>query len=285
MKVTNHADALMDRKRNPGWGQQGLTWWMVMIAASLFSFPAAAEEVVFLEPLFPAELDGKVPFTLKVANDTFQVDCSYGAITGEAVSEKERDDYLKLFLPEIMLYPSEFLRKAKIQHVVLCNGLKFAGQKRSAIPSWENNTLYYDVVPGKLASYKQLVIHHELFHMVDVHDDGKLYADDAWSGLLPEGFRYGSGGKNAQGDDTMSLLTDAVPGFVSKYATTGVEEDKAETFAHMLLHPRYMARRAEKEGLLEAKMHQMRRLLSAISSEMGTDFWTQVEAVSRPDDQ
>ncbi|WP_146115456.1 MULTISPECIES: hypothetical protein [Pirellulaceae] len=249
-----------------------------------FISPAVAENLTVAEVLKPAELGDRYVFELKCARDPFSVKCTYGTIKGDGVNEEQLVEYLKVFLPEIKLYPSQCFQKAKVRNIILCNGLKFDGQKRSAIPDWENDTLYYDVVYWEPVEYKQLVIHHELFHMVDVHDDGRLYQDDAWKRLLPETFKYGNGGRNAMGDKTMSLLTDDVSGFVTKYSTTGVEEDKAETFAHMILHPRYLAKRAQSEGLLEAKMFQTKRLLKQFCPEMGDDFWKQAASISRPDD-
>lgn len=237
-----------------------------------------------LEQLDLAELRDAYTFDLHVARGLLEEDCRYGKIRGQAVSQKQLDNYLKVFLPEIKLYPPKLVEKAKVRRIVLCCDLHFAGQKRSAIPSWENETMYYDVVSWATTSYKQLVIHHELFHMIDVHDDGRIYQDDAWARLLPDSFQYGTGGRNAQGDRTMSHLTDKVAGFLSKYATTGIEEDKAETFAHMLLHPRYLDQRAETEALLAAKMFYMRRLLKQFCDDMDNDFWTHVKSIPRPDD-
>ena len=255
-----------------------LAWILVSVS------PAIADGPPPVAALERIDLKDKYAFEMSVARTSFNVPTSYGAITGDGVNEKQLQQYLEVFLPEIDLYPSELLVGAKIKQIVLCRGLKFAGQKRGAIPSWENDTLYYDVLSQEKAEYKQVVIHHELFHMVDLQDDGQVYRDDSWRRIVPETFPYGSGGRNAQGDSTMTLLTKAVPGFVSKYATTGIEEDKAETFAHMILHPRYMERRAKEEGLLQAKMFQMKRLLKVFCPEMGERFWVDVEKVDRPDD-
>ena len=70
------------------------------------------------------------------------------------------------------------------------------------------------------------MFHHELFHLVDWKDDGVLYGDVEWAKLKPSSFRYGDGGVNMQNDSSLSLVTDKFPGFVTRYSTAGVEEDK-----------------------------------------------------------
>jgi hypothetical protein len=123
------------------------------------------------------------------------------------------------------------------------------------------------------------VLHHEYFHIIDYKDDGQLYRDDAWSALNPPDFKYGAGGKTAQGDPSIGVWTDKNPGFLDKYAMTGVEEDKAEVFAAMVIDPDFMAVRVKSDPVLAAKQRRMKELLVKFCPSMGEPFWKKVTAL------
>jgi len=126
------------------------------------------------------------------------------------------------------------------------------------------------------------VIHHEFFHIIDYRDDGELYADRRWMDLNPVEFQYGSGGKNAQDDSSASLMTSDRPGFLNSYSRTGVEEDKAEVFANMIVNGGLLAGRASTDPVLRAKMERMKELLAKFCPEIDDTFWEAARRVERP---
>ena len=111
------------------------------------------------------------------------------------------------------------------------------------------------------------------------------HADEQWAALNPPGFKYGGGGKSAQGEQNASILTDKVPGFLTLYATTGVEEDKAVVFANLLVDFAYVEKRARKDQVLRAKAERMRELLAAFCPEMDEAFWKTVRNTKRNNDR
>ena len=117
--------------------------------------------------------------------------------------------------------------------------------------------------------------------MVDYWDDKHVYKDTDWAALNPAKFEYGTGGKNAQNNRSTGVLTEKYPGFLNHYSTTGVEEDKAEVFAHMIIAPDYMKKRTKENSVLRAKSARMRRLLEDFCSEVDAEFWSRVEAKKR----
>jgi hypothetical protein len=138
----------------------------------------------------------------------------------------------------------------------------------------EHDDLYYDVVCGSHSElYVRAVIHHEFFHLLDYKDDGKLYSDPAWSALNPKGFKYGRGGARAQDDALGSLLTDAKPGFLNSYSTQGVEEDKAEVFAYLIVRQGLVEARVKKDDVLAAKVRRMKDLMRSFCPKMDEGFW------------
>jgi hypothetical protein len=215
-----------------------------------------------------------------VADPKFPVKCEYGVIGGIRANDRDLASYAELFVPEFSLYPRDLVVRTKLKRLVFCEKLSFDGEARNAIPDYENDTLYYDVSSGNYSpSYMKLVIHHEFFHVVDYLDDGLVYEDATWSGFNPADFRYGSGGPAGPDDSETSLLTDRFPGFLTHYATTGVQEDKAELFGHLILHPRYVDQRMEKEPLLKTKVSRMKTLLGEFCPEVNDDFWTRARAL------
>jgi len=249
-----------------------------LLCACIWSLAAGAwaqvESVAQLEKKFGIEVVlEKEPFP--VAND-------HGPIAGQDATLAEVERYLPLLLFEFGAYPPELVKRTKLKRIVLCKRLSFAGQFRNAIPDYQHDTLYLEVVRGMASpGYMRRVIHHEFFHIIDWKDDGLVYRDDAWGKLNPKGFRYGTGGKNAQGDATMSLLTDEFPGFLTKYATTGVEEDKAELYAHMLVDPKLVRQRVAADEILAAKCERMQQLLSRFCKQVDAEFWERMSKLAK----
>jgi hypothetical protein len=152
--------------------------------------------------------------------------------------------------------------------------LSFDGQRRSAIPDFESDILYLDVCrgwPNRL--YLRKVLHHEFFHILDYRDDGSVYEDPSWSELNPPEFAYGSGGRNAQGRADTSVLNDQHPGFLNHYSTTGVEEDKAEIFANLIVEPLKMKERVEADAVLRRKVDRLKELVMRFCPEIDEGFW------------
>jgi hypothetical protein len=203
-------------------------------------------------------------------------------VDGKSADPKDLENYRSLFASEFSLYPPDLVKRSQLKRVVLCSELSFAGQQRNAIPDYEHDTLYLDVRRGAYnKAYLRTVIHHEFFHIIDYRDDGQVYQDKGWEALNPPGFKYGSGGKNAQAFALTSILTDRFPGFLNHYSTTGVEEDKAEVFANLIVHPAYVEARTQKDPVLKAKVARMRELLLQFCPDMNDRFWQKVRAVKR----
>jgi hypothetical protein len=227
-----------------------------------------------------AQLAKKYDLDIVLSRPEFPVKTTHGAINGKEADHKDVDSYVPLLVSEWNLYPVELIKRSKLQRIILCQDLSFAGQQRTAIPDFEHNDLYFDVARGRHSLlYTRTVIHHEFFHVLD-YRNGTLYADERWTRLLPKGVKYGMGGKNLQDDATVSLISDDLPGFLNKYSTTGVEEDKAEVFANMIVNSKAVEERAKNDPVIRAKTVLMRDILQSFCSKMDDRFW---EAASKLD--
>lgn len=214
----------------------------------------------------------------------FPIETTYGEIDGKSADGVKLESYAGLFVPEFALYPPDLVRRSLLKRVVLCKELSLAGQRRNAVPDYEHDTLYLDVSRGSYSkAYLRMVIHHDFFHIIDYRDDGSVYRDQRWEILNSATFEYGDSGQTVQDDPTSSVLTDKFPGFLNHYSTTGVEEDKAELFAHLIVNSAYVKGRAQKDGVLQAKVHRMRDLLISFCPDMKEEFWEKVRKMKRLD--
>ncbi len=222
-------------------------------------------------------------YTIEITtNPAFPVPTMHGPITGNAVAVGDLVVYVPLFAAEFTLYPKTLIQRANLKQIVFCTDLSFAGQRRNAIPDFEHDTLYLDVGRGAYSKqYQRKVIHHEFFHMIDLKDDGELYQDPCWSSLNSPTFQYLTGGKDAQAEAETSVLTDRFPGFLNHYSTTGVEEDKAELFANLLVEPAYVEKRVKDDTTLKVKVERLKDLVERFCPDMDEAFWKKAADTQR----
>jgi hypothetical protein len=86
-----------------------------------------------------------------------------------------------------------------------------------------------------------------------------------------------------QSDPTVTTTGKDEPGFLNRYAMAGVEEDKAEVFAHMIVEPKMIAERVKKDKYMQAKVERMKELLVEFTPSMDKKFWEAVEKAERGD--
>jgi hypothetical protein len=196
-------------------------------------------------------------------------------VRADPPTDKQVAAYEPTFNKEWSLYPASYVQKAEVHRIVFGVDLSMNGQIRAAVPAFDGDTMYYDPALGSYNNhYQRLVIHHEFFHMVDRRMD-RLSRDAEWAKLNAPGFRYGSGGAAMRGSG-VGDLTDKVTGFVTRYGTSAVEEDKAELFAHMVVDGGYIKDRIAVDPILAAKVALLRRRLSNFDPSMGDEFWNRI---------
>ncbi|MFK7769336.1 MAG: hypothetical protein AB8B55_19090 [Mariniblastus sp.] len=191
------------------------------------------------------------------------------------------DQYLPLILEEFGVYPANVLSKAGVSKIVLCKDLAWEKQKRGAVPGFGSGIMFYDCERASYdPPYLRSIIHHEFFHQIDWRDDGKVYVDKQWARLNAADFSYGKGGAAVQGDSTQGVTFDK-PGFMNKYSTQGVEEDKAEIFAYLMTKSELMKSRKKKDPIVSAKIKMMKTLVLSFSPNLDESFWKAAAKVDR----
>ena len=181
--------------------------------------------------------------------------------------KKQLDLYRKILAAELGKYPMPLLQKSKLKGIAIVKNLSVAGQRRAAMPDYENEILYLDFQRGAHnPAYQAHVIHHEFFHLLEQELNGSAYfKDPEWAKLNPKNFRYGKGGNKQRGNDNFALVHPQ-SGFINRYSTSALEEDKAEIYAALFIpgERKKINAMAAKDTHLAAKIKMMRRILHAI---------------------
>ncbi|MBS2016073.1 MAG: hypothetical protein JST00_24545 [Deltaproteobacteria bacterium] len=216
--------------------------------SSVSALPADAARLGFVvasEASGVALVDATQPFRIELGN---------GPVHGVPAGVERGRVAKGLVARELARYPQSFLRAIKLKGVVFTSEL---AEGENAIPSLPNvgGLLLFDVD----ASPRDLVrgLHHEIFHFADLADDGVLAPDPAWSELTP-GFAYGAGGRTLRSAWAADGARD-LRGFVTAYATSGVEEDKAETFAFAMSRRDELRARLPEDPVLAKKVDEVAR--------------------------
>jgi hypothetical protein len=227
-------------------------------------------------PFVARALEEKYGVTVACKDQKYPVNTYHGLIRATNAETAQVDRYGTVLAQEFLLYPPDFIRRSRLKRIILCRDLSFDGQDRAAVPDFEHDALYLDVIASDSSRlYERSAIHHDFFHMIDYRDDGQVYADEQWAKLNPATFQYGDGGVNMQGDPRSGVPWDK-PGFLNRYATSGVEEDKAEIFAHMMTEYALVGKRAATDDVIYKKMSAMKALLAKFCPDLNEIFWDEL---------
>jgi hypothetical protein len=191
----------------------------------------------------------------------------WGYIDGRRASQEELAEYLPRLRRELALYPPEMFRRAGLRRVVVASGLTFNRRPWAGVPVFDSGDLILDASAGRdFPEYQARVIHHEFFHMIDYAERGTLRGDGEWEGLNPWLFRYGGGGERCRSSGRdVSDVRKRTNGFITGYAESAPEEDKAELFGCLMVRPSETARVAASDPVLAAKIALLRRRLDAFT--------------------
>lgn len=216
---------------------------------------------------------------LDLISDTSSLPAWPAGISGRQTSPDRLEHYARLLYGELSFYPDALVTRMGLRRIVLCADLTVDGLPRGGLSYKENGTLFLEASRGaSVPIYQQKVIHHELFHMIDIIDgrrDGELvYADKEWTNL-------NSGGRKAYTGETEGLANDETawhlfiesPGFITHYSTIDVAEDKAEVYANMITLPSWVQYLGTLDGVVEAKRKLMMRILEDVCECVDATFW------------
>ncbi len=196
------------------------------------------------------------------------------SILTDPVSEAALARYAPILEAEFRRYPPAFLHRVGLRRIVVGSHVRVEGQPRAAVPEFDRGWFWLDAEVGaRLPEYGRRALDHDFFHMVDRAIDPRAGGrDPAWAALNAKGIRYGIGGWWMQKANVGALRKD-LPGFLTAYSTSAVEEDKAEIFSHLLCDPAFVAERVAADPVLKAKVDRLKASLLGFDSEIDERWW------------
>jgi len=187
-----------------------------------------------------------------VALRPFHLPLSHGAVTCGPPREEKLGRAARILGRELSRYPAGFLKRARLRRVAFCEDLEENERPIPSLPNYES-TLLVDVTGSE--AFLARLVHHEVFHFVDYADDGIVVRDPAWEAQNPAGFRYEGGGRVVR--DPEATLPVGPEGFVTRYATAALEEDKAEIFAWLMADKALVAGKCRGDARLAEKVARL----------------------------
>jgi hypothetical protein len=202
-------------------------------------------------------------------------------------AEWEIAEFAPVLIDEMNLYPTDFFPRVGINRVVLARDLWLTQE------GVEQNISGYIFDDALLLSvsytYKvnnrdkqRRYMHHLVWHLLDGLR-GTTWEDPEWVALNPEGFEYGvltRGGIHDRSSAT-GLLSTEYPGFVNRYGTGNIPDDKADLFAYLMVVHHWVDARANEDRYLRAKVNAIKTRLAAFDPAFDEDFWKRIDAIRR----
>lgn len=162
----------------------------------------------------------------------FDIDFQYDSIL--------LSNHLRLLARELELYPKDFFQRIDLKYLCLTAAAKYSEQLRAAIPDPIRKALILET-SERLKSdttYQKHVFHHDLFHYVEMMTLRQEDIFKKWNKLNPKGFHYRGSGAMQFNPRYVGVDWSYVhpqEGFITNYAMTAAEEDRAELAAFLLI--------------------------------------------------
>ena len=167
-------------------------------------------------------------------------------------------------------YSANTISKTGLTTIYLVTDLVVDGQQRAGMPEpIYENALYFDV-SSKYASsengiFLRRVFHHEFNHLMQYKTYATYsYNDDLWVSCNSGSFNYGAGGASMYYNVSYAHAEHPKYGFVNGYATSGIEEDKAEVFADFMTDPSKLHKLAQIDAGVACKLAQTQKYLQTV---------------------
>lgn len=207
----------------------------------------------------------------------FPVKGKSSVIDGHQATEAQLKAADKMLKQELRLYSKDILQRIKLQKIIIGANLTINRRNVGGLADYRNHIFYLDAEYVLVSdSHIRRTFHHELFHMLDFQDDQSIDRDETWEQLNPYTFKYGSGGFAMLNDPSVGLITDKYPGFINRYSTSCVAEDKAEIYCHMVTCSALMEEIAKHDQVVMAKLDAMKKLLTQFHPDIAESFWRSI---------
>ena len=199
--------------------------------------------------------------------------CGSASLSGGPISRDRMFEVLPTLLTELNRYPPDVVRAVGLHQVVVCTAFQDQGKPEGGVADFAAGTIYLsaDGFDAESAWWRH-TIHHEMFNLLD-HSAGTLdAADPDWTAANPAGFHYGPGGFAATAENASTDLSSAVTGFVTTYARSAIEEDKAEVYGWLMADPAAVAARVRVDPTLATKVRRMQAVVLGVNEKLAAEL-------------
>lgn len=210
------------------------------------------------------------PEAIEVTHKSTTVDLLSGPellpLTNSDLPDLKR--YAKLYFEEIFKYPISWMSYTTPPVIVFSKSLSRKGE---AIGGTEQGVIIFNTSTIFDEDFTRKTIHHELFHWV-IQKTGTLHDPD-WPGALSNyAGKYDLLSEN-------NYLEHPKDGFVTGYATTNSNEDRAEIYAYLFMGARQdkLDKWLESDKILKKKVDYIKTLIRSRVSKMDGGYFEKIQ--------
>ncbi len=263
--------------------------WLAVFAALFFGFPAASpaqgQPSDFRALLRTLGEQHGIEITTPTGPYRYEGESGWGE--AQVASDWELEMFTPILVEEIGLYPRAFLRNIGVKGIILVRDLWIAeeGVKQNVSGYIFDNRIVMSVSYNykvNLRDKQRRYLHHVVWHQFDALK-GQMWEDPEWVELNPPGFKYGvytKGGIHDRSSET-GLLSTQYPGFVNRYGTGYLPDDKADLFAYLIVLHHWVEERTRADPSLRAKAAVIKKRLAAYDPSFDAAFWKRIDGIRR----
>ena len=247
-----------------------------MVIALIGICSALSAQSSFLDAPFPARTEKKKkaePWNEhrfgKIKIRVRQVRSGNYDIRGDLLDESIVPALAEKFYRSLEILPPSFLEKSRIRYVIFLNNLTLRNVPAGGVAC--DDTIYLN------PRFNALTVYHEIFH---TFDNCQINLNRKWLSLNDKKFVYTGSGFGAVRTSKFrrkrredNLATGRFDqDFVSRYAMSNDVEDRAETFAFMVVEGPKFLERTEASPVLKRKMEYIIEMTGK-KRILGKNFW------------
>ena len=198
-------------------------------------------------------------------------------LTGVDPSKKAVEEALPALRKAMARYPRDLFRTVGLSRIILGVNLESGGVRIGGYAYPPSKSFIVEIEGQGRSYFSDLRFHHEIFHLIDQALLGQLARQDpGWARLNSphfKGYQSGDGWKYIAARQVNKDEKEAEPGFISPYSTSALQEDKAEIFGHLMVDPAGVAKMADKDPVIRAKVERMKQLVRLANPKMDAKFF------------
>ena len=191
------------------------------------------------------------------------------SLEGVNPSKEAVEQVLPALKRALAKYPRDLLHTVGLSKIILGTQLKASGVHIAGYSNPPSRTLILEIFADERQPFKSVILHHEIFHLIDKALLGQYSKQDVgWARLNGpkfKGYQSGDGWKWMASLQPGQAKPTAEPGFVSAYSMSSVAEDKAEVFGHLMEDPMVLAELADKDAVISPKVADEAARASSLS--------------------